>query len=46
MLSGLLIKIIRFLFFHFTSPPPLVYLMFTPICHDPYRLKFINLLSI
>lgn len=29
MLSGLLIKIIRFLFFHFTSP--LVYLMFTPI---------------
>ena len=31
MLSGLLIKIIRFLFFHFTSPPPLVYLMFTPI---------------
>lgn len=22
MLSGLLIKIIRFLFFHFTSPPP------------------------
>ena len=31
MLSGLLIKIIRFLFFHFTSPPPLVYLMFTPL---------------
>ncbi len=29
MLSGLLIKTIRFLFFHFTSLP-LVYLMFTP----------------
>lgn len=31
MLSGLFIKIIHFFFFHFTSPPPLVYLMFTPI---------------
>ncbi len=30
MLSGLLIKIIHFYFFHFTSLP-LVYLMFTPI---------------
>ncbi|STF39625.1 Uncharacterised protein [Escherichia coli] len=33
MLSGLLIKIIRFLFFHFTSPPPLVYLMLYPHNH-------------